>query len=164
MKITNKQLRRIIREELVRLNEQENRVKTSELTQRPDRGAVSDAWPQGVTHNGKNVFETFYKTSGQGVHDAEDWISREGYNDGQEVYLGYDPDSDNFVMGFDAFQEEYDEYGNVDNDGIMDGVLVLLDPRGRALETITAVPGGMYPEGLRAARAALPQIIDVRLD
>lgn len=160
MKITNKQLRRIIREELVRLNEQESRVTTAELTQRPSPAAISDAWPQGVTHNGKNVFETFYDQPGQGVHDAEDWIAREGYNEGQEAYLGYDPDSDNFVMGFDAFYDDYDDPMNSE----MEGVLVLLDPRGRALETITSVPGGMYPAGLRAARAAMPQIIDVRLD
>ena len=63
-------------------------------------------------------------------------------------------------MGFDAFYDDgYDPAG-----AEMEGVLVLLDPRGRALETITSVPGGMYPEGLKAARAAMPQIIDVRLD
>jgi len=111
-----------------------------------------------------NVFRTFYELPGRGVHDAEDWISREGYEDGQESYLGYDPDSDNFVMGFDAFEQSYDEYGNADNDGMMDGVIVLLSPEGRALETITAVPGGMYPEGLRAVKKAMPQIIDIRLD
>ena len=91
------------------------------------------------------------------VDDADDWIRREGY-DGQEVYLGYDPQSDNFVMGFDAF---YDEDGMGAG---MDGVLVLLDPRGRAMETITTVPGGMYPQGISAAKKAMPQIIDVRLD
>ena len=90
-------------------------------------------------------------------------MSREGY-DGQEVYLGYDPQSDNFVMGFDAFYEEYDSYGDPIQDSEMEGVLVLLDPRGRALETITSVPGGMYPRGIRAVKQAMPNIIDVRLD
>jgi len=157
MKINRQQLRKIIREELIRLNEQGNIGATAELTQNPDPSAIQAAWPQGVTHNGENVFETFYKSAGQGVHDADDWIRREGY-DGQETYLGYDPQSDNFIMGFDAF---YDEDGmNAD----MEGVLVLLDPRGRALETITAVPGGMYSAGLKAVRTAFPQIIDVRLD
>ena len=85
------------------------------------------------------------------------------YNDAKMVPERWSQ-SDNFVMGFDAFQEAYDEYGNADNDGMMEGVLILLDPRGRPMETITSVPGGMYPEGRRAAKTAMPQIIDVRLD
>ena len=67
-------------------------------------------------------------------------------------------------MGFDAFYDEVDEYGNRDPGDMMEGVLLLLDPRGRVLETITSVPGGIYPAGLRAARHAMPKIIDVRLD
>ena len=135
-----------------------------ELTDQPDRRAVSDAWPERVTHNGKNVFDTFYGApGGGGSSDALDWLSREGY-DGQEVYLGYDPQSDNFVMGFDAFYEEYDSYGDPIQDSEMEGVLILLDPRGRALETITSVPGGIYPRGIQAVRSAMPEIIDVRLD
>ncbi len=161
MKITRAQLRSIIKESL---NEQAGSGMAVELMQSPDKAAVSAAWPDGVNHNGQNVFRTFYELPGRGVNDAEDWISREGYEDGQESYLGYDPDSDNFVMGFDAFEQSYDEYGNADNDGMMDGVIVLLSPEGRALETITAVPGGMYPEGLRAVKKAMPQIIDIRLD
>ena len=62
-----------------------------------------------------------------------------------------------FVMGFDAFYED-------DPDAMMEGVLILLSPDGRARETITVVPGGMYPQGRKAARTAMPQIIDVRLD
>ena len=133
---------------------------TVELTDQPDRRAIGDAWPERVTHNGKNVFDTFY---GDNAADAHDWLSREGY-EGQEAYLGYDPESDNFVMGFDAFYDEVDEYGNSDPGDMMEGVLLLLDPRGRVLETITSVPGGIYPAGLRAARHAMPKIIDVRLD
>jgi len=139
----------------------ENTSQTAvELTDQPDRRAIGDAWPERVTHNGKNVFDTFY---GDNAADAHDWLSREGY-EGQETYLGYDPESDNFVMGFDAFYDEVDEYGNSDPGDMMEGVLLLLDPRGRVLETITSVPGGIYPAGLRAARHAMPKIIDVRLD
>ena len=176
MKVTKRQLRQLIKEEISRISEampaggvpdvvgavtgirgEENRRKAVELTDNPDRNAVSNAWPEHVYHNSENVFEKFYHTQGTGVDDAFDWLSREGY-DGQEVYLGYDPQSDNFVMGFDAF---YDEDGM---DGMMEGVLILLDPRGRALETITSVPGGMYPKGKDAVKKAMPQIIDVRLD
>jgi len=178
MKVSRKQLRKIIREELIRLDEampasgvpdvvgaitgvygEENRRKAVELTELPDESDVNAAWPEHVYHNGSKVFDTFY---GDNAADAYDWLSSEGY-DGQEVYLGYDPQSDNFVMGFDAFYDEVDEYGNSDH-GEMEGVLLLLDPRGRVLETITSVPGGIYPEGRRAAKTAMPAIIDVRLD
>jgi len=152
MKITKRQLRRIIREQL--------EARSVELTELPDERDVNAAWPDGVFHNGKKVFDTFY---GDNAAAAYDWLENEGY-DGQETYLGYDPQSDNFVMGFDAFYDQVDEYGNADNDGMMEGVLLLLDPRGRVLETITSVPGGVYPAGRRAAKTAMPAIIDVRLD
>ena len=154
MKITRAQIRNIIRESL---NEQGNVGATAELTQSPDRAAVAAAWPNGVTYEGENVFEKFYKSPRIGVVDAEQWIRDEGY-DGQEVYLGYDPQSDKFVMGFDAFYEE---------DGMgaeMEAVVVALDTDGRTMETVTAVSGGFYPQGHRAVKAAMPQIIDVRLD
>lgn len=155
MKITKRQLRRIIREQL--------EGKAAELTD-PNISAqqISDAWPEGVTHNGKNVYQTFYNS---GVHnDTWTWLQSEQYGDGQEAYLGYDPQSDMFVMGFDAFYNDVDEYGDSDPGGEMEGVLLLLDPSGSVVETITSVPGGMYPQGIRAARTAMPGIIDVRLD
>ena len=153
MKITRAQIRNIIRESL---NEQGNVGATAELTQNPDRAAVSAAWPNGVTYNGENVFEMFYKSPTMGAVDAEQWMRDEGY-DGQEVYLGYDPQSDMFVMGFDAFLE-------YDQDSEMEAFVVRLTPDGRARETITTVPGGFYPQGRRAVQTAMPQIIDVRLD
>ena len=154
MKITRKQIRNIIRESL---NEQGTIGATAELTQSPDRAEVSEAWPNGVTYNGENVFEKFYKSPTKGAVSAEQWMRDEGY-DGQEVYLGYDPQSDMFVMGFDAF-EEYDQ------DAEMDGFVVGLTPDGRASETITITPGGFYRGGgHKAVQTAMPQIIDVRLD
>lgn len=159
MRVTKKQLRRIIREQLIKEQAGGDIV---ELSSDPPPSAqeVNDAWPERVFHNGKKVFDTFY---GDNAADAHDRLSREGY-EGQEAYLGYDPQSDNFVMGFDAFYDDVDEYGNSDPGDEMEGVLILLDPRGRALEVITSVPGGMYPAGRKAAKTAMPQIIDVRLD
>lgn len=154
MKITKRQLRRIIRESL---DEQISSGGGVELTQSPDRNAVSNAWPDNVTYNGKNVFEKFYNSVGTGgVDDAAQWIRDEGY-DGQEVYLGYDPQSDMFVMAFDAFYED-------DPDAEMEGIAVLLTPDGRTRETITTVPGPFYRGGYKAIKSAMPQIIDVRLD
>lgn len=170
MKVTRGNLRVIIREMLLR-EQEEDRLPLRgrrgsmpvELTDSPSEDAVNASWPDGVYHNGKKVFETFY---GDNSRRAYEWLASEDY-DGQEVYLGYDPQSDNFVMGFDAFYEgrdSYDDFGDDSMGGSMEGVLILLDPRGRALETIATVQGGMYPEGRRAAKTAMPQLIDVRLD
>ena len=91
MKVTKNQLRRIIKEEISRISEampaggvpdvvgavtgirgEENRRKAVELTDNPDRNAVSDAWPEHVYHNSENVFEKFYNTQGLSlIHISE---------------------------------------------------------------------------------------------
>ena len=163
MKITVKRIKQIIKEELIR--EQRSEMVELSSSPPPSRREVADAWPDNVYHNGKKVFDTFYQTAGQkGVNDGMDWISRDGY-EGQEVYLGYDPDGDDFVMGFDAFYDGLDDYNQTDNfDSEMEGVIIRLDDLGTARETIATVPGGMYPRGLKAVETAMPRIIHVRLD
>ena len=166
---------RITRTQLKRLIKEATGGPTVELTEKPDDKQVSDAWPEGVMHNGENVYEKFYSGTGNtGISDGLDWINREGYDaDASEVYLGYDPQSDKFVMGFDAFPDDAynsgfddyaNEYGSSDPGGEMEGVLVLMSPDGVVQETITSVPGGVYPRGIQAIKRAMPQIIDVRLD
>ena len=175
MKITKRQLRRIIKEAMpaggvpdivgavTGVYGEENRRKAVDLTDpNVSEEQISAAWPDDVYHNGKNVYQTFYNDRVE--DDVWSWLQSEKYGDGQEAYLGYDPQSDMFVMGFDAFYDDVDEYGDSDPGGEMEGVLLLLDPSGQVRETITSVGGGMYPYGLRAARTAMPAIIDVRLD
>ena len=162
MKVSRRQIRNLIREELKLLKEQAEaavvELTDPEITQRD----ISSAWPDGVFHEGKKVFDTFY--SDRATSAAWSWLQSEGYGDGQEAYLGYDPQSDMFVMGFDAWADNVDEYGNSDMGGEMEGVLILLDPDGRVIETMTSAPGGMYPAGIREAHAAMPMLVDVRLD
>jgi hypothetical protein len=144
------------------IKENKPRRGSVELTERPEASAVNDAWPDSVFHNGKKVMETFYGGSRKD-DQAYQQLESEGY-DGQEVYLGYDPQSDNFVMGFDAFYYGVDEYGDSDPGNEMEGVMILLDPRGRVLETIDYIPGGVYPAGINAIEKTMPEIIHVRLD
>ena len=158
MKITRQQIRNIIKETLV----VEQAGETVELMQNPDQAAVSAAWPEGVYHNGGKVIDVMYNNAA--VKRQMDYLAREGFEDAQENYLGYDPQSGDFVMGFDAFEQEFDEYGNADNDGMMQGVLMRVSPEGSPQEIITVVPDIFYPTGLKAAHTALPQLIDVRLD
>ena len=145
-----------------------------------DAASVSAAWPENVFWNGESVFKIFYEGNGQ--EEAWSLLKVEGYGDGQEAYLGYDPQSDAFIMGFDAFLDEgEDEYYDDDDDdpdgfggpgggpqeGLMDGVLVELfvssDGSVVAEGIIEVAPGGMYPAGLKLAKRMVPQLVDIRL-
>ena len=167
MKVTNNLVKKLIKEEVQRAILAEQTGKSVELTTNPSPADVSAAWPHGVMYNGDSVFEKFYGSAGA-VGNAHSFIENQGY-EGQESYLGYDPSSDTFVMGFDAFEETYDEYGNLDNtDGMMSSVIVDFDMVGGGNPKVKSIvdisPGGMYPEGLRSAKRAFPGLIDVRLD
>ncbi len=139
-------------------------------------GDLSSAWPGNVTYEGHNVYEMFYKGGAQ--EEAWSILRREGYDDGQEAYLGFDRESEAFIMGFDAFlreDEEEEYYGDEDDFGtsepqqdLMDGVLVefFVDSNGvpRAEGILEVAPGGMYPMGLKTAQKLVPQLVDIRLD
>ena len=155
MKITKGQLRSLIREAAA--------PQVVELTDGNASSAdISAAWPEGVMYNGVKVFDIFYSDAAMSAHWA--FVERAGYDDGQEAYLGYDPQSDVFVMGFDAWPGDVDDYGNPTEGGEMEGLAIELRGDGTPMEVIDGYPGGMYPSGLNGIRRAFPGIIDVRLD
>ena len=160
MRITKRQLRRIIKEEKAKLH----RPAANRGVELTDGGAseadISAAWPDGVFYNGVPVFETFY--SDDAMDAAWDFVENSGYADGQEAYLGYSPGEDAFVMGFDAWPASHHVWN--EPVGEMEGLLIELTPEGRPVKVITSAPGGMYPGGRRAARREFPDIIEVRLD
>lgn len=166
MKITQRQLKRIIREEISKLKKAtllESNSATAELT---DPGVTRDdiynAWPEGVTHNGQNVYELYY--SDQVMSDIWRMLRNSAYEDGQEVYLGYSPRSDKFFMGFDVFESYEDEWGDIHGGDEMSAVVVALYPGGEIDDIVIEAPGTMYPSGLRELKQHHPDIIDVRLD
>ena len=147
MKITKRHLRQLIHESMAV-------DRGLELTSGvADEASISAAWPDKVYYNGQSVFETFYSDAAA----AAAWraMENEGYDDGQEAYLGYSPREDVFVMGFDAWSVGEDE---------MEGVLLALDGNARPIQIIKSVPGGMYPAGRNHAKRKFPDIIEVRLD
>jgi len=155
MRITKRRLRRLIREA--------SAPQVAELTDpNVTEQQVSAAWPEGVMYNGTKVFDTFYSSAAMSAQWA--FVEREGYGDGQEAYLGYDPTNDVFVMGFDAWADHYDEYGDSTMDGEMEGLVIELRSDGSPMDVVGSFPGGMYPEGLRGVKRTFPGIIDVRLD
>jgi hypothetical protein len=155
MKITKRQLRRLIREAA---GPQVAELTDPSVTEQQ----VSAAWPEGVMYNGAKVFDTFYSNTAMSAQRS--FVEREGYDDSQEAYLGYDPTNDVFVMGFDVWANEYDEYGYSLGGGEMEGLVIELRSDGSPMDVVGSFPGGMYPAGLRGIKQSFPGIIDVRLD
>ena len=165
MKLTKKKLRTLIAEELNNVLREGGAV--GHMVELTDGNAteadISAAWPEGVMYNGVKVFDTFYSDAAMSAQWA--FVERAGYDDGQEAYLGYDPQSDVFVMGFDAFgAREPNEYGELDEGGDMEAVVIELRGDGTPMDVFGTFPGSMYPNGRAAIKQALPGIIDVRLD
>ena len=112
---------------------------------------VSEHWPN-VLYRGQDVMDLMYddRTMRMAEDSIED-LTGEDF-EGQEVYLGWVPDADVFIMGFDV-------WGNAG----MEAGIVTLDPRGRAISA-DVVGSGMYPSGRRIIRKQYPNILELRLD
>ena len=161
MKITKAQLRKLIRE----IADQ----KTIDLMdENVSDQAIRDAWPQGVELDGVNIFNAVYQNDSvmSQVHAA---LEADGYEDSNEVYLGYDFDSTDLIMGFDAFPAYYDEYGSRDMGGeSMEGVFVNIRTMGgmQPGRVVLSSPGGVYASGgvNMELERAFPGILHIRLD
>jgi len=133
--------------------------------------AVQDAWPD-VTYKGKPLLPSgrmypFYAR-------AEGAITEKDF---QEVFMGYDPVKDVFIVGFDVWpddnwEDEYEEdhrYARVrqlrarGKTAMMSAEYVVVKFDGRVLAQ-HAAPGGFYPNGLKDAKRRFPRMISIRLD
>ena len=161
MKITRRQIRRVIRESI---NEQHKvggdmardmfnpGQAPLEITEPGVTEAqISDAWPN-VLYRGQDVMDLMYddKTMDLAQRALEN-MSGEDF-EGQEAYLGWDPASDAFIMGFDIWEDS----------GMRAGI-VTLDPRGRVIKA-NIRGSGMYPSGRKIIRQQYPNILELRLD
>lgn len=106
----------------------EEAEKTVDLENFTGKTIPHQAWPDGVTYKGLNVYKTIYD-GGEAEHqlheameDVKDGFERDntdGRFDMQEVYLGYSPSRDLFIQGYDGWQEfteESDHYDDEDED------------------------------------------------
>jgi len=161
MKVTKRQLKRIIRESITEQHNVQGGLPRDmfnpgqaplEITEPGVTEAqISDAWPN-VLYKGQDVMDLMYDdTTVANAESALENLTRENF-EGQEAYLGWDPDSDTFVMGFDVWEDS----------GMRAGI-VTLDPRGRVIRA-NIRGSGMYPSGRRIIRQQYPNILELRLD
>lgn len=132
---------------------------------------VNNAWHKGVTYNGESVYTLFYESDG-GMRALARFLEREleqdnngrhnlSYYNSQEVYLGYIPTEDLFIMGFDTWAEEASEptdlpcmiFVKIVNGGPEDWKVWRDGPTGM-----------MYSHGLSELHSKYPSTVDVRLD
>ena len=161
MKITKGQLRKLIREAAGQ--------KTVDLMdENVSDQAIRDAWPHSVELDGVNIFNAVYENDSV-MSQVYATLKDEGYEDPNEVYLGYDFDSTDLIMGFDAFPSYYDEYGDRDMGGSeMEGVFVNIRTMGgmQAGRVVLSSPGGVYGRGgvNMELERTFPGILHIRLD
>lgn len=130
---------------------------------------VNQAWHKGVEYRGENVFDLVYDSGLSDYLEKELREYHEQYDrdfDGQESYLGYIPSEDAFVMGWDLWISERDDYG--DEEQITDAEnMVLFTVEGGGVRDSRVIGVGsshMYPAGYKVLHIKYPSIVDVRLD
>lgn len=110
-------------QELLTLKEEAE--KTVDLETFTGKSIPHQAWPDGVTYKGLNVYKTIYDggEAEHQIHDAinevkEDFESEkdDGRFDMQESYLGYSPSRDLFIQGYDGWMEHTEESYQHDED------------------------------------------------
>jgi hypothetical protein len=157
VKIRLGELRSIIREEA-----SETGPGFVELTDDPS--GAHEAWPN-VTWHGKSVVDDLYPQ----ILARYDIKKKEGW-DGQEVYLGYVPGNDTFVIGFDAWPPGEDSKMTSAwadfSMGLGGGGRIMFEP-GKGMQT--GAPGASFysrdpDSGHNCVKEDFPGIIDLRLD
>ena len=186
VKITKRQIRKIIKEEVTKIlreqpvndpyededeDEYEPEIETVEITEPGvTPAAIMSAWPDGVLYKGQKVYDMIYGNN-EVMNAAEEymWDKAGGdENEGsdpefQEAYLGYSPADHEFIMGFDIWPDERDEEGWSVEGGMIGGFVALNPDK---LWPVGARTGGsgMYPSFHDEIKRLYPDIIDLRLD
>ena len=136
---------------------------TSPFTSRSD---IGDNWSERVTYDGLNVHKMFYQNENLDARiktQMDDWEI-----DYQECYLGYVPELDQFVMGFDIWMPH--RHGDIVNGyGIFTFDVYHADrlwkDEVRPVNYQKAFHDGLfYHAGKADVHDQFPGILDIRLD
>jgi len=164
MKITKRQLRKIIREAFEDRVFGEPDAMEQAGWQRGTPPEITDAnvteeqiisaWPD-VVYKGQNVMDLMYNDEimNRAQETLAEWEG--GDFDGQEGYLGYDRRKDVFVMGFDMWPG---------GDSSIQAAFVEIDPGGFIVVDEIYDGGGIYPRGWDKIKDRHPEMVDLRLD
>lgn len=172
---TNKQA---LASQLLKIAEQLITAEAVEISKFP--AAAKDQWPD-VMYKGEPVLDKLYpaveKAAQQlirkevklDVDYSESSGELAGLQDMQEVYLGYVPKKDIFVIGFDAFFEHESEEDDMQDPDWEHGSLwaAVKYSNGKAkADDLDMAHFGFYDKngGLKAVRRSYPGIVDLRLD
>lgn len=118
-------------------------------------------YPYNLNYRGNEFFEKIYVDQIQPA--AADALSESDEPiEGQETYLGYLPDKDLFVSGFDTWKKEY-------TDIPYNTALIKINAYGEVenVERCTKgyhARGIIYPDRYRELHEMYPTLIDIRLD
>lgn len=154
--------------------------KSIDLAENPNREGfqqqVRAAWFDNLLYKGQNVHQMIYK--GGIAKQAEDYLRK--YNDrmriedfdSQEIYLGYVPDDDVFIQGFDTWAADNDSENDDDNgeenypieEAETYNTVHYRIKDGKVSKFFIGGPGRMmYPKTLRHLHSAYPSLLDIRL-
>jgi hypothetical protein len=153
------------------LRENEEGVKVELTDKSMSRDELQDAvhWNlENVTYNGIPVLAHGEPSIYDKVWDLKDDFQTVGADDGQEVYLGYLPESGLFVSGWDCWSAGYDEYGDYEGTESFGAYVTFTVAGDSVLRTgkirTTKGPGMFYPNGYKEIQQRFPGIVDLRLD
>lgn len=135
---------------------------TRSMTVAAAEKAINDHYSDKLTYNGIEFFDSIYMDT---IVPAaqDDLCSASSWRDGQESYLGYLPDKDIFVSGWDTWSDDGDGSRNV----------VFLKVTGKREATVvrelddSAYYGMMYCGNGKVydkLKKKYPQLVDIRLD
>ena len=116
---------------------------------------LRDAWPNNVCYKGSDFFDGFY--------NALDFAEKYIFNDStryQEVYVGYVPSIDQFVVGWDTWLCNEDTIKTE-----MYATIAVVEFDGRKIKINQKFDcDRFYPFGLKRIHDTFPDVKDLRLD
>jgi len=144
-------------------------TKTKDMSKAEATKKIDDNYHDNLTYKGHEFFDKVYMNKIMTLAEKE--LDASGHS-GQESYLGYLPDKDIFISGWDMFSRggggfEEDEEESSDRRCV---VFIKIDDNLNT--TVVDTPaktrsyyyGMMYPENYRKLQTVFPNLIDIRLD
>jgi len=140
-------------------------TETKTMSKEESRKKINDNYHDNLTYKGHEFFDKVYMD--KIMTFAEKELGASGHS-GQESYLGYLPDKDVFISGWDMFSKGggFDPEDDVESEDRECVVFIKLDNNLNATKGLTEYSyfGMMYPDNYRELHKDFPNLVDIRLD